>query len=212
MSIFYHEQLYRTPTLMEKIKDFSITICGAGALGGNLTENLARSGFGKLRVIDFDRIEERNLSTQPYYKSDIGAYKVKILTNSIYRAIGIGIDGCSKELTSENCHKLLSGSQLLIDTFDNSVSRKIVKDYCEQQKIPCLHVGLYVDYAEIIWNENYRVPSATNDDICDYALARNLAIMAMGVASEVIITFIESNQQKSYTITIGDFAVKQYLS
>ena len=202
MSIFYHEKLYRAPSLMEKIKDFYVTICGAGALGGNLTENLARSGFGKLRVVDRDRIEERNLSTQPYYKSDIGAYKAKILSNSIYRALGIGIDGRAKELNSDNCQKLLSGSQLVIDTFDNSVSRKIVKDYCEEQKIPCLHVGLYVDYAEIIWNKNYRVPSATNDDVCDYALARNLVVMAVAVASEVIIDFVGNNNQESYTNTI----------
>jgi molybdopterin/thiamine biosynthesis adenylyltransferase len=44
-----------------------VTVCGAGALGANITENLARSGAGSLVVIDRDRIEERNLSTQPYY-------------------------------------------------------------------------------------------------------------------------------------------------
>jgi tRNA A37 threonylcarbamoyladenosine dehydratase len=33
-------------------------------IGAN-TESLARSGFGKLTVVDRDRIEERNLSTQP---------------------------------------------------------------------------------------------------------------------------------------------------
>lgn len=52
MSIFFHEQLYRTDTLMAKLKEFPVTICGAGALGANLAENLARAGFGKLKVID----------------------------------------------------------------------------------------------------------------------------------------------------------------
>ena len=59
MSIFFHEQLYRTPDLMAQLKDFTVTVCGAGALGANITEDLARSGFGKLVVIDRDRIEER---------------------------------------------------------------------------------------------------------------------------------------------------------
>ena len=31
-------------------------------------------------------MEERNLSTQPYYRSDIGAFKAKILANALYRA------------------------------------------------------------------------------------------------------------------------------
>jgi molybdopterin/thiamine biosynthesis adenylyltransferase len=210
MSIFFHEQIYRTPTLMAKLQDFAVTVCGAGALGANLTENLARSGFGKLRVIDRDRIEERNLSTQPYYKSDVGAYKAKILTNSLYRALGIAVDGCSQELTADNCKQLLQNSQLIIDTFDNSLARQIVKDYCSANSIPCLHVGLNSDYAEIIWNNIYRVPSATNDDICDYPLARNLVMMAVAIASEVIITFVGSDRQQSYTLTLADFAVKSF--
>ena len=72
-SIFFHEQLHRTPALMTKLREFPVTVCGAGALGAYITESLARSGFTKLRVIDRDRIEERNLSTQPYYRSDKGA-------------------------------------------------------------------------------------------------------------------------------------------
>ncbi|NER94337.1 MAG: ThiF family adenylyltransferase [Symploca sp. SIO1B1] len=208
MSIFFHERLHRTPTLMEQLKDFSVTVCGAGALGANITENLARSGFGKLRVIDRDRIEERNLSTQPYYKSDVGAYKAKILTNSLYRALGVTVDGRSKELTAAKAPQLLQDASLVIDTFDNSVARQAVKDYCQESQLPCLHVGLERDYAEIIWNEDYRVPSPTNDDVCDYPLARNLVMLTVAVACEVIITFVASGKQSGFTITLGDFAVK----
>lgn len=210
MSIFFHEQLHRTSALMSKIQDFPVTICGAGALGANITENLARSGFSKLVVIDRDRIEERNLSTQPYYKTDIGAYKAKILTNSLYRALGTTIDGRSKELTTTNAAQLLRDTGIVIDTFDNSLSRQTLKDYCNTTKLPCLHVGLSSDYSEVIWNNNYRVPSAVNDDVCDYPLARNLVILTVAVACEVLINFIASGQQQSFTITLGDFAVKPF--
>src|SRR4028118_304090 len=107
MSIFFHEQLYRSAAVMSLIKNFPVTVCGAGALGANITESLARSGFGQLIVIDRDRIEERNLSTQPYYKSDVGAYKVKILSNTLYRALGVTVDGRAKELTATNAPQLL---------------------------------------------------------------------------------------------------------
>ena len=207
---FFHEQLHRSPELMAKLRDFPITICGAGALGGNLTENLARSGFGKLRVIDRDRIEERNLSTQPYYRSDVGAYKAKILTNSLYRALGIAVDARSQELTSSNVKQLLNGSDLVIDCFDNSVARQIVTDYCTSDRIPCLHVGLASDYAEIIWNQIYRVPTSANDDVCDYPLARNLVTLTVAVVCEVITVFISSKQQQSFTVTLADFAIKAF--
>ena len=210
MSIFFHEQLHRTPALMAQLRDFPVTVCGAGALGANITENLARSGFGKLVTIDRDRIEEHNLSTQPYYRSDVGAYKAKILTNTIYRALGVAVDGRSKELTSANVAQLLAGSGIVIDTFDNSTSRQVVKDYCTNANIPCLHVGLASDYAEVIWNEIYRVPSPANDDVCDYPLARNLVMLAVAVACEVIVTFVATGNKESFTVTLGDFAVKPF--
>jgi len=208
--MFVREQLYRTPALMTQVKDLSVTVCGAGALGANITENLARAGFGKLVAIDRDRIEERNLSTQPYYKSDIGAYKVKILSNTLYRALGVTVDGRAKELTATNAPQLLRDTTLVIDTFDNSVARQAVKDYCKEAQLACLHVGLASDYAEVIWNDIYRVPSPANDDVCDYPLARNLVMLAVAVACEVLINFVASGQQQSFTVTLGDFAVKPF--
>ncbi|MDZ8108119.1 MAG: ThiF family adenylyltransferase [Nostoc sp. DedQUE12a] len=208
MSIFFHEQLYRSNVVMAKLKNYPVTICGAGALGANIAENLARSGFEKLTVIDRDRIEERNLSTQPYYRSDVGAFKAKILANNLYRAIGTKVDAKTKELTSANVNQLLQDSQLIIDVFDNSVARQIVKDYADKFNIPCLHVGLAADYAEVIWNDVYRVPSEVNDDVCDYPLARNLVILTVAVACEAIISFIATAEQRNFTITLKDLTVQ----
>jgi molybdopterin-synthase adenylyltransferase len=208
MSIFFHEQLYRTDAVMAKLKDYPVTICGAGALGGNLTENLARGGFGRLKAIDCDRIEEHNLSTQPYYRSDIGAFKAKILANHLYRAIGTKVEAETKELTAANAHQLLKDSQLIVDAFDNSRSRQSVKDSAAKSGIPCLHAGLSSDFAEVIWNEAYRVPSDANDDICDYPLARNLVLLTVAVTCEAIVSFIATGEQRNFTITLKDLAVK----
>lgn len=208
MSIFFHEQLYRTDIVMAKLKDFSVTICGAGALGANLAENLARAGFGKLKVIDRDRIEERNLSTQPYYRSDVGAFKAKILANHLYRAIGTSIEAETKELSAANAVQLLKNSQLIVDVFDNSSSRQIVKDYADRTGIACLHAGLAADYAEVVWNDVYRVPSDANDDVCDYPLARNLVMLTVAVASEAIVSFIATKEQRNFTITLKDLSVQ----
>jgi molybdopterin/thiamine biosynthesis adenylyltransferase len=210
MSIFFHEQLYRTPAVMAKLKNLPVTVCGAGALGANITENLARSGFTHLKVIDRDRIEERNLSTQPYYRSDVGAFKAKIIANTLYRALGVKVEAQSKELTPANAGQLLTNSALVIDTFDNSVGRQAVKDYCAGASVPCLHVGLASDYAEAIWNECYRVPSPANDDVCDYPLARNLVMLAVAVACEVVIGFVATGERRSFTVTLGDFGVRVF--
>lgn len=219
MSLFFHEQLYRTDAVMARLKDYAVTICGAGALGANITENLARSGFGKLKVIDRDRIEERNLSTQPYYRSDVGAFKAKILSNNLYRAIGTKVEAETKELTSANIAQLLKDSQLIVDVFDNSVARQAVKEYSDsasadlsvRRGVPCLHAGLSADYAEVIWNDVYRVPSDINDDICDYPLARNLVMLTVAVACEAIVFFVATGEPRNFTITLKDLAVRSLI-
>src|SRR5579859_8096056 len=115
-SPFYHEHLYRSRTLMQRLREAMITVCGAGALGANILESLARQGCGKLRIIDRDRVEERNLSTQPYYRSDVGAFKARIMANTLYRALSLEVDAKTETLTAGNVAKLLGGSEVIIDT------------------------------------------------------------------------------------------------
>ncbi len=195
---------------MARIGEFRVAVCGAGALGANIAESLARMGFGQLRVVDRDRIEERNLSTQPFYRSEAGAFKARMLANALYRAVGVEVNALSAELTAANAAKLLAGSALVVDAFDNSASRRVLKDYSDDAGVPCLHAGLAGDYAEVIWNEVYRVPSAAQDDICDYPLARNLVTLAVAVACESIIEFVATGARRSHTITLRDFAIRPH--
>jgi molybdopterin/thiamine biosynthesis adenylyltransferase len=212
MDRLYHERLHRSDATMARLKALPVTLCGAGALGANLAENLARQGFEKLTVIDRDRVEEHNLSTQPWHRSDIGAFKAKILANSLFRALGVAaVTAKAEELTPGNAAKLLAGSGLVVDAFDNSASRRAVSDACRAAGLPCLHVGLSGDgYAEVIWDEAYTVPPDAGVDACDYPLARNLVLMAVAVAAEVVVGFAASGERRSVTLTLGDFAVRPY--
>ena len=210
MSFFFHEKLQRTAEVVEKMHAVPVTICGAGALGANIAESLARAGFKQFIIIDFDRVEERNLSTQPYQRGDIGALKAKMMVNMLYRAVGAKVQAQNQRLTDENVHKLLGGSTLVVDTFDNSVGRRAVKDWCAETETPCLHAGLAADFAEVIWNDRYRVPSPTHDDVCDYPLARNLVTLTVSVACEVLVDFVATGAQRSYTVTLADFAVRPF--
>ena len=63
----------------------------------------------------------------------------------------------------------------------------------------------------IIWNDRYRVPSPAHDDVCDYPLARNLVTLAVSVACEVLVDFVATDAQQSYTVTLADFAVRPFV-
>ena len=204
----HHEEIYRGPDQVAKLGALRLALCGAGALGSNLADNLARQGFTRLRVIDHDRVEEHNVGTQLYGDSDVGVWKVEALRNRIFRAAGVEIEPVRKQLSADNARGLLKEVDLVIDTFDNSDSRRMVQDQCRRQSIPCLHAGLAADYCEIIWDEHYRVPADVAGDVCDYPLARNLVLLAVAIASETIVTFALQGERGNWSATLRDLAIR----
>jgi molybdopterin/thiamine biosynthesis adenylyltransferase len=205
---FHHESLYRTPEFLNKLASARITLCGVGAVGSNLADNLARQGIASLRAIDHDRIEEHNVSTQLYGESDVGTWKVEALRNRLFRTTGIEIDAVRKELTSGNVRQLLKDCGLIVDAFDNSAARQIVQDFARAAGVACVHVGLNEGYCEVIWDEQYRVPRDVVGDVCDYPLARNLVMFAVTIASEAIVRMLGTGERVSWSGTLTDLAVR----
>jgi molybdopterin-synthase adenylyltransferase len=206
--MFHHEALYRGPENVARLAEVPLTLCGAGAVGSLLIDNLARQGVGPWKVIDRDRVEEDNAGTQLFGESDVGAWKAEVLRNRLFRAVGVEIEAVAKELTGRNARGLLKGAGLVIDAFDNQASRRLVQDQCREQGVPCLHAGLFADYAEVVWDENYRVPRDGPGDVCDYPLARNLVMMAVALASEVVIRYLLDGARSDWSVTLRDFAIR----
>ena len=82
-----------------------------------------------------------------------------------------------------------------------------MQEHCRALSLPCLHVGLYADYGEVIWDERYRVPQVVAGDVCDYPLARNLVLLAVAVASETVVRFVLDGQRGCWSLTLRDFTV-----
>ncbi|MEK6878034.1 MAG: ThiF family adenylyltransferase, partial [Nanoarchaeota archaeon] len=109
-----------------------ILCLGIGALGSNLCANLAADSRGELdiTVLDFDNVEERNLrGTQYYFPEQEEQFKSEALQYSLYKHFNKEITIITEKLTDENI-SLLSNFNLIVDTFDNFQSRKLVQDYC----------------------------------------------------------------------------------
>ncbi len=207
MDLFTHEQEYRSELLMNKIADQRILVCGCGAIGSNLIDNLVRQGFRAIDVIDMDRIEKHNLGSQIWERREAGAFKVRRMKERAYAITGKAIGAIEKRLDEDNINRYINDDMIVIDAFDNTASRKLLYDHCQGKN--CLHVGLFQDFAEVIWNENYTVPQeGAGPDICEYPLARNIAMLSVIVASEVLIKYLDSGNKKNYTITLRDLQIR----
>lgn len=207
-SPFFHEERHAS---LAPFADRLITICGAGALGGNLTETLARMGFSRIRLIDRDRIEMRNLSTQPYSRAEVGSPKARALANMLYRAVQAKLEPLVVELSSANAAKLLKESALVVDAFDNRAGRAAISETVRALALPCLHIGFSADglYGSGLWEPDYQIPREVPGDPCDYPLTRPLALMLSSLAARAISDFFRMGQSTNFEMTWNDLKLSQ---
>jgi adenylyltransferase/sulfurtransferase len=67
----------------ERLRHASVLLAGAGNIGSHLAPLLARSGVGRLCIIDRDRVEAKNLRNQDYRPEDVGRPKAEALVERI---------------------------------------------------------------------------------------------------------------------------------
>lgn len=206
--LFLHEELYRGREALEQLGRVKLIVCGAGALGSLLVDNLVRQGVRHLTVIDHDRVEAHNVGTQLYGQGEVGAFKVEALRALCFRAAGIELEAIAKTLDERSAPKLLREADIVIDTFDNSAARQIVTEQCHAKQLAGLHLGLNADYGEVHWNEGYRVPQdVVLHDPCAYPLARNLIGLVVAIGSEAIVRQVLSGVQENYSVTLRDLKI-----
>lgn len=205
-SPFFHEERHaQLSVFAEKL----MTICGAGTLGGNLAETLARMGFAQLRIIDQDRVEMRNLSVQPYSRAEVGAPKARVLANTLYRAVQAKVEAQIITLTGENAAALLQSSALVIDAFDTSAARAAVSATTRLLSLPCLHIGFSADglYGNGQWEPHYQIPRELPGDPCDYPLTRPMALSLVALTARAITDFFRENQRNTFELTWNDLKI-----
>jgi tRNA A37 threonylcarbamoyladenosine dehydratase len=60
----------------QALERITATVIGVGAIGRQVALQLAALGVRRLQLIDFDLVEETNVTTQGYFASDIASPKV----------------------------------------------------------------------------------------------------------------------------------------
>ncbi len=115
-----------------------VLVLGVGGVGGYVVEALARSGIGKLVIVDFDTIDETNINRQIIaLESTIGRKKVEVLEERIKDINSdcevIKIDNFIGE---ENIEVLFKEKiDFLVDACDTIATKKAAIKECLQRKI-----------------------------------------------------------------------------
>ena len=107
-------------------------IAGCGGLGSNIAVALARSGVGKLILVDQDKVEPSNLNRQHYFLQDIGCPKVEALGRHLKNIVpDIQLDLHHQKITPENLPSFFSQADILLEAFDFAPSKKwLIESWC----------------------------------------------------------------------------------
>ena len=69
----------------EALAELLVTVIGVGAIGRQVALQLAAIGAPRIQLVDFDRVDHTNVTTQGYQAEDIGQPKVAATAKAIAR-------------------------------------------------------------------------------------------------------------------------------
>jgi len=137
------ERLYGMGSL-ERLSACHVAVIGIGGVGSWAVEALARSGIGKLSLVDADDLCVSNTNRQlPALEGQYGRAKVEAMAERC-RAINpdIALDLQARFLTPANLDDVLGGGfDLVLDACDSFRSKVEAIAYCRRRKQPIITVG-----------------------------------------------------------------------
>ena len=135
----------------EKIGKTRLLIAGAGGIGSAAAIFAAMAGFGSIRIIDPDCIEETNLNRQVLYREiDIGRPKADTAAKAIHAMNSdIDVEPVTAAIGTTPVRDLIHGIDVIIDGLDNYPARYAIADAAWKCGIPFIHGAAEGFYGQV---------------------------------------------------------------
>lgn len=109
----------------DKLTKKHVAIFGLGGVGGFATETLARSGIGKLTIVDFDTVDITNINRQIIADSQsLGRYKTDVFEERLKKINReIVINKITKKYLPDNSEEFFDNYDYIVDAIDIVTSK-----------------------------------------------------------------------------------------
>lgn len=182
----------------------TIVIVGVGALGSHLVP-LLRNEKVAIKIVDFDRIEQKNVASQFHAKTTVGKAKVVGLAQTLQFLFGQKVEGIPHRVTVDNVKQILGGAHLVIDCLDNGASRRLIQDAVRATNTPCLHGALAADggFGRIVWDEHFQIDdeSAVGAPTCEGGEHLPFVALASAYLARSAQTFLRQQKKVGYQVS-----------
>lgn len=145
MDFFARQNMIISKHAADLIKNVRILVVGVGAGGNEVLKNLLLMGFGHLTIIDFDHVEDSNLSrTTLFRKEDIGKSKSLVAAERL-REMALHenpeIVGLHGNLMTDFGKGLFVEHDIVICCVDTQKCRAYINDMCVLTRTPFFEMG-----------------------------------------------------------------------
>ena len=137
------DYLERSEQLLGKDKiaslaDKTILVIGVGGVGGTALEALARSGFKKFVLIDFDKVDVSNLNRQVLFtREDVGKDKVLAAKERLLKINpDFEIETIKAKIGETKLEDLKLSHDFIVDAIDSVDGKLLIYEYAQANKIP----------------------------------------------------------------------------
>lgn len=182
-----------------------VVIVGLGALGSEVM-TFARNWDVRFKVVDFDRVEQKNTQAQMHTRMSLRHNKAQAIAKAMQGMWGLKVEAIPHKLTTDNMEQILGGAHLIIDCTDNIAARLVIKDFKHiHPDVEVLHGALSAagDFARVLWTEHF-APDAEGEEgeaTCeDGEQLPFFAIAAAHIAQEAQ-RFLKDGTKRSLQIT-----------
>jgi tRNA A37 threonylcarbamoyladenosine dehydratase len=128
---------------LERLAAAHVCVVGIGGVGSWAVEALARSGIGRLTLIDLDHIAESNLNRQIHALEDtLGQAKVQAMAARVAAIHPACVVATVEEfITPENTALLLPACDFVVDAIDQVRAKAALLAHCRSLGLPAITTG-----------------------------------------------------------------------
>lgn len=166
---------------VQKLRNACVMVLGVGGVGSHCIEALARSGVGKMILVDNDTVSLTNINRQSIaYHSTIGKYKTQVMKERI-------ADICKEtEVVTYECFVLPENLEeifqerpdYIIDAIDTVTAKLAIAEKAEKEGIPIISS---MGTGNKLHGEMFTITDISKTSVCPLCKVMRKELKARGI-------------------------------
>lgn len=167
---------------VQKLRNACVMVLGVGGVGSHCIEALARSGVGRLILVDNDTVSLTNINRQSIaYHSTIGKYKTQVMKERI-------ADICKEtEVVTYECFVLPENLEeifqerpdYIVDAIDTVTAKLALAEKAEKEEIPMISS---MGTGNKLHGEMFTITDISKTSVCPLCKVMRKELKARGIS------------------------------